>query len=157
MAVRADASGESSTTSTSTPTPSWESALWTARTTLSGRRKVGTTTETFSTRLDNRCVEGCATVHFMTNWTRRALAAALLVALAFATAVAARSFAAALADFRPRRDAIPAPDLPDLRQAVFSSGTASIHGWAAPPRNGASIVLLHGSGADRRQMLPQAR
>jgi alpha-beta hydrolase superfamily lysophospholipase len=54
----------------------------------------------------------------------------------------------------------PAPTAPfaDLRDAAFASqdGT-SIRGWWVPPRNGAAVILCHGSGADRAQLLPEAR
>jgi uncharacterized protein len=40
---------------------------------------------------------------------------------------------------------------------LVSSHRDSIAAWHLPSRNGAAIVMVHGSGADRRQLLPAAR
>ena len=42
-----------------------------------------------------------------------------------------------------------------LRSIAF--GSPVIRGWLLPPRNGTTVILLHGAGATRTQMLPEAR
>jgi pimeloyl-ACP methyl ester carboxylesterase len=36
-------------------------------------------------------------------------------------------------------------------------GTPRVRGWYVPPRNHATVILTHGAGADRAQVLPEAR
>lgn len=73
----------------------------------------------------------------------------------------ARAAASELADFHPTRRAIPLPTDADalaLRPVTFAvPGSGPIHGWYAPTHNGAAVILLHGSGSDRRQVLGVAR
>jgi predicted alpha/beta hydrolase len=41
--------------------------------------------------------------------------------------------------------------------AFRTSDGLTIRGWYVPPRNGAAVVLVHGSGGDRRGPVPHAR
>lgn len=71
-----------------------------------------------------------------------------------------RAFRASAAEFhRRRRQAGPVPaDLPGAEPVEFPSldGTR-IQGWSVRSANRATVLLLHGSEADRRQLLPEAR
>jgi dipeptidyl aminopeptidase/acylaminoacyl peptidase len=80
---------------------------------------------------------------------------------AVATRESVRVFARERAVFHPRQGAVVSParsaDFTALSDVAFTSPDgARLHGWLVPPRNGALVILLHGSQADRRQMLPQA-
>jgi len=96
---------------------------------------------------------------------RAALSGAVLLAAGALAAGDARRFVGAawseLAVFRPRRGPVPLP--PDaaalgLRPVTLPvDGVGTVRGWYAPARNGAAVVLAHGSGADRRQGLGVAR
>ncbi len=63
--------------------------------------------------------------------------------------------------FRPAHAAVPRP--PDaaalgLRDVALPvAGVGTVRGWYAPSRNGAAVVLAHGSGGDRREVLDAAR
>jgi uncharacterized protein len=46
--------------------------------------------------------------------------------------------------------------LTGLRDVAFGDSTAPVHGWMVPSRNGSVVILLHGAGANRAQMLPEA-
>ena len=64
--------------------------------------------------------------------------------------------------FRPLRGPVLPPpaceELEGLRDVTFLAASgAAIKGWAVPTRNGAVIVMTHGSEADRSQLLPEAR
>lgn len=94
----------------------------------------------------------------------RLIVAASAVALGlalFALLIGARAFRMEAASFHPERGpvALPAdPLLRGLRPVAFHSddGTA-LAGWYLPSRTGAAVLLLHGSEADRTQLLPEAR
>jgi pimeloyl-ACP methyl ester carboxylesterase len=63
------------------------------------------------------------------------------------------------ADFRPPRGRVPHPAggaMAGLVDIDLHTTGAEIHGWYLASRSGALIVLLHGTGADRRQLLPEA-
>lgn len=48
--------------------------------------------------------------------------------------------------------------IPDLRDAEFQiDGTKRIRAWFVPAKNGATVVMLHGSTANREQLVPEAR
>ncbi len=92
------------------------------------------------------------------------LGTALLTAAAAAARAATRMAGAAaseLAEFRPQRSRVPLPTdagalgLQPVRVPV--PGAAAISGWYVPTRNGAAVVLAHGSGGDRREVLDVAR
>jgi uncharacterized protein len=85
----------------------------------------------------------------------RLLASLLAAALAFPAAVATRALVAARREFHPRQGPLPAPPDPALGAVSFSAGGATLRGWLRTGTNGAAIVLLHGSEADRRQMLAE--
>lgn len=87
------------------------------------------------------------------------LTVALLAALAVLGlgTIALRSFLFERASFHPPRGPAPRPvasELAALRDATFGNG---LRGWYLPSRNGAAVVLLHGSSGDRRDLLEEAR
>ncbi len=95
----------------------------------------------------------------------RAVAACLVGAVAAtalgAIAVAVRAARAELRTFEPTHYAVPLPPEPWLARAVDVKLTTAngdaMSGWRLPSDNGAAVVLVHGSFADRRQLLPEAR
>ena len=91
----------------------------------------------------------------------KALLLAGLLALAAGAAVAVRAWRKARAEFQPARHAVPRPKqsagLEGLVDVSFASQDGAVlRGWYCPSRNRAAVVLVHGSEADRRQMLPDA-
>ncbi|MBS2032791.1 MAG: alpha/beta fold hydrolase [Deltaproteobacteria bacterium] len=91
-------------------------------------------------------------------WRRRVALAVALGAPLFALAIGARTFRRELAYYRPKRRAIARPTsgaLAHARDFRFGRGD-TLRGWFVPPRNGAAVIFLHGSGADRTQLLPEA-
>ena len=95
----------------------------------------------------------------------RALVCGLLAVVAAAAvaaiAIAARAARAELRTFEPTHYAVPRPAEAWLARAVdVHLATAKgvvMSGWRLPSDNGAAVVLVHGSFADRRQLLPEAR
>ena len=96
---------------------------------------------------------------------RRALLACVAGVVATATlaaaAIALRTARAELHSLEPTHYAVPRPT-----EAWFAGATdvhlttdsgVAMSGWRLPSSNGAAVVLVHGSFADRRQLLPQAR
>lgn len=86
--------------------------------------------------------------------------ATLVAALASSTAaIAARSTRTALRDLHPPRQSVE-HDLAargGFEEVTFRSADGvTLRGWYRPPRNGALILLAHGWGASRTQMLPAA-
>lgn len=77
-------------------------------------------------------------------------------------AVAVRAYSAELADFRSSNHPVSRPPglkgLDLLEDVSFRAGDNRIVGWYQPPAKpkGPVVVLLHGSGADRTQVVPQA-
>src|SRR5947209_19579580 len=62
-------------------------------------------------------------------------------------------------DFHPRRSAMVRPEgaPAELSEVAFESSDGSaLRGWWLPSRNGAAVVFVHGSSADRRGLYPQA-
>ena len=97
------------------------------------------------------------------TWRQSTLALGALFAFglcAGAALLAVRAFRAEWRDFHPRRGPVPlpAPPLAGLSAVSFPSadGTA-LKGWLVPSRNGAAVLLAHGTDADRRALLPEAR
>lgn len=92
---------------------------------------------------------------------------AAFAALAFLIVVAIPGRRAALATwselgaFRPRPHRVPLPaDAAriGLRDVAFATAEGTrLRGWYAPARNRAAVLLVHGSGGDRRQLLDEAR
>lgn len=83
-----------------------------------------------------------------------------LVVLASAGVVALRSYRSEAAIFRPSRHAVASagPLLAGSAHVTFRTPRGTrIVGWYVPSQRGAAIVLTHGSGADRTQMLDEAR
>jgi len=82
--------------------------------------------------------------------------------LAAASTVAFRAWSGASRDFRPeRRRPVTWPvDRPavDGRMdfEVRAANGHAVRGWYLPSRNGVAVVLVHGRGADRRQLLGEA-
>ncbi len=85
---------------------------------------------------------------------------AIVVALVLAGTIAIRAYRRRLAELRPPRHPVGrlpmTPALEDLEEVASLAGPHSIRGWYQSPRNGALIILGHGSGANRSQLLPQA-
>jgi uncharacterized protein len=83
----------------------------------------------------------------------------LLVLLLGIALIAFRSYRREAASFEPHHYEIPlnaAVGLPDPREVAFEAMTGTIKGWYSRSTNGAAIVLVHGSGADRRAVLGEA-
>jgi pimeloyl-ACP methyl ester carboxylesterase len=83
-----------------------------------------------------------------------------LVALAPVAWIAGRAWLTAAKEFHPQRHAVPwpasLPDVPDRQ--VLSLATAEgdrLRAWYLPSHNGAAVVLVHGTEADRAQLLPE--
>lgn len=73
--------------------------------------------------------------------------------------IALRSYQREASFYVPRQYEVPfeeASDLPAPETVTFQGSTGDIEGWYQPSTNGATIVLLHGSGGDRRGVLPEA-
>jgi pimeloyl-ACP methyl ester carboxylesterase len=95
----------------------------------------------------------------------RALAACLVAAVAAtalgATAIAVRAVRAELRTFEPTHYEVPRPAEEWLARAVdvhlATTKGVAMSGWRLPSKNGAAVVLVHGSFADRRQLLPEAQ
>lgn len=91
---------------------------------------------------------------------RALLAAALSLPALLVAAKMVRVYRAAQVEFAlPSRPVGPPPsDLRDAESVTFPSRDgAQLRGWWVPPTGGATIILLHGSEDDRRQLLPEAR
>lgn len=83
----------------------------------------------------------------------------LLVLLLAITLIGFRSYRREAASYEPHRYQIPldeAVGLPDPREVAFEAITGTVKGWYSRSTNGAAIVLVHGSGADRRAVLGEA-
>ncbi len=97
----------------------------------------------------------------MSPWLRRAAAGTASLLGAFAVLQAAHAALAEATVFRPRRGPVARPPnlarLPLLRDVAFVSGGATMRGWFVPSRNGAAIVLVHGSGGDRGHVAAEAQ
>lgn len=91
---------------------------------------------------------------------RWAVAASAVVFPLPALLIAARSYRAEKALFFPARAPLRVSaaeaGLRDL-QSVELGGPHKVRGWYVPPKNGAAVVLLHGAGGDRAQLLVEAR
>jgi pimeloyl-ACP methyl ester carboxylesterase len=93
---------------------------------------------------------------------RRKSLAGMLAALALSTAFVAGRAARSevLADFRPARTHPVAPShgaLASVEAVTFPDPAGNaIVGWWLASKNGAAVVFLHGTGADRTQLVPQA-
>ena len=91
---------------------------------------------------------------------RKALIFLLATTALVALLQMARAFRMSAGEFHPARERIgpPPPGLPGAATvAIPSRAAVRLAAWWVPSRNGATIVLLHGSGGDRRQMLPEAQ
>jgi alpha-beta hydrolase superfamily lysophospholipase len=86
----------------------------------------------------------------------------LLLAFAFAALVSVRAIYHELqSDFTPDRRPIAIPadkDLNGIRVVnLATAGEPPLTAFFRPPANGRIVVLVHGTGADRSQLLPEAR
>jgi pimeloyl-ACP methyl ester carboxylesterase len=93
---------------------------------------------------------------------RSGLIFAVLLALAFAVLVSLRAISYELqSDFHADRRPIVAPvdkDLEGIRVVNLAAAcTPPLTAFFRPPANGRLVILLHGTGADRSQLLPEAR
>ncbi len=82
------------------------------------------------------------------------------VVLVLASAVAIRTYRFERSAITANRHSVSRPEAPELRDVEDVEfrvpGEASIRGWFLSSRNGATVLLTHGSGADRAQVAPQA-
>ena len=89
------------------------------------------------------------------------VALGVLLALGLAAAArAARAWHVEWRSFHPRREPVPPPEpaLEGLSVVSFPSGDGNqLKAWLVPSRNGAAVLFAHGSEADRRALLPEAR
>jgi dipeptidyl aminopeptidase/acylaminoacyl peptidase len=92
-----------------------------------------------------------------------ALAALGIAAFLLALRIAVRSYLDERADFvrTPAAQISRHPELTGialLREISFGPPDGPrVAGWYAPPRNGAAIVLVHGTGAERSSLLPESQ
>lgn len=98
----------------------------------------------------------------MTRKLRTALVLAAAAALLFAVAVAWRSWKAAAREFHPPRRApvswpAGAPEVARQDEQFVSGEGDAIRAWFVPSRNGAAVVMVHGTEADRSQLAPEIR
>lgn len=93
--------------------------------------------------------------------TTRIILIALALGAALLLAFGGRAAYSELhSDFFAPRQPVPdliVVDLPDARASEFRTPLADIRGWYAPTRNGAAIVLVHGTGGNRMGTLTEAR
>jgi uncharacterized protein len=86
----------------------------------------------------------------------------LLVFAAVVLERAGRIFWIERSALKPQRGSLDLPidsaGVPGIRAVRFPTFTGdSLAGWYVPPRHGATVILLHGTGADRSSMLPELR
>lgn len=89
------------------------------------------------------------------------IAVLLGAAATVALVKAARVVWSVRASLHPRRGPVSRRELPkSLASAtemnVAAANGAIVSGWYVPPRNGAAVVFVHGTSADRRQLRPEA-
>ena len=91
---------------------------------------------------------------------RLILVIGLFLIAAFALAIGGHAAIGELqADFRRRPVRMRKPSEGGLARAhdvEFPAGAAQIHAWYVPPRNGALVVLVHGTGGNRAQLSHEA-
>ena len=91
----------------------------------------------------------------VTSWLRRASIAAIALGLLAAAFIGGHSAWLAHQSLHPARG--PAPtDVPGESVTFRGANGVSLAGSWLPSRNGAALVLAHGLGADRRQLLAEA-
>jgi fermentation-respiration switch protein FrsA (DUF1100 family) len=93
---------------------------------------------------------------------RGLLAALVAVAALFAGSVAVRSAQGELRSLEPSPHPVPRPSNDPWLAAASDVALTTpsgivMRGWHFASRNGAAVVLVHGSDADRTQLLPEAR
>lgn len=97
----------------------------------------------------------------MNRWFKRASGGAILLAGAFVALRAARAMRSEASSFYPRRGPVARPpalaDLPQVRDVAFVSSGLTVRGWFIPSRNGAAVVLAHGSSGDRSHVAKEGR
>jgi pimeloyl-ACP methyl ester carboxylesterase len=98
----------------------------------------------------------------LTVWLKLAAGAAFVASGTLVGIQAIRAARVELASFRPRRGPVERPavlaGLDRLGDVSFSTSTGVvIRGWYISSRNGAVVVLTHGSNSDRAQLATEAR
>src|SRR5579871_6685277 len=93
---------------------------------------------------------------------RRSMLFLGLSIVGFCAVIAIRSSRAALQMLHPPRKSVlwpsPSSDLATLTAVAFTtSDHLTLRGWYIPSRNHAAVILTHGFGTDRTQMLFEAR
>lgn len=58
---------------------------------------------------------------------------------------------------RPLTLSLEQSGIANIEAVEFESSAGILGGWYAPPRNGATIILCHGAGGDRTQLLAEAK
>lgn len=85
------------------------------------------------------------------------LAVPLLGAAGAAAMIGWRAYRAETDLFFPARAPLSSTADAAVIAGLVDVDLAGTRGWYAPARNGIAVVLLHGAGADRAQLLPEAR
>src|SRR4051794_15993395 len=101
----------------------------------------------------------------MARMKKRTVAAVLVAPLLVFAWQAYRSARSELAAFNPPRGPVARPDsldglddMHDVRVVVpAADGAFAVCGWWVPSRNGAAVLLAHGSWGTRADMLGEAR
>src|SRR5258708_16852703 len=89
---------------------------------------------------------------------RAVFLALLALVLGLVGLKAARTFYGELHDYFPRHGPVPLPTpVPQgMKEVAFPSADGTpLRGWMLPSRNGAAVIFIHGSAADRRALLPE--
>lgn len=90
---------------------------------------------------------------------RRAAAAAIVAVAALTSTIAYRSWSFAQRQLYPPRLAVPpAPAIAGLAPARFADPNGvALEGWWVASKNRAAVVLVHGHGSNRAQLLPELK
>jgi pimeloyl-ACP methyl ester carboxylesterase len=101
---------------------------------------------------------------FRLRWTLAGIFAAFLIAcVGLAALIAVRNYRAARSQIEadPPSPLLKDPrsaGLPDLQAAAFATPQGlRIAGWYVPSKNGAAVIVTHGTNSDRSTMLPEIR
>jgi uncharacterized protein len=92
---------------------------------------------------------------------KRGLLVAALLSSAFVAVALRAAYHEFQSDFTPSRQPLTLPadkDLEGIRTVnLAAAGAPALTAFFRPPSNGRIVILLHGTGADRTQLLPEAR
>ena len=85
--------------------------------------------------------------------------ACLLGLAALTLLVALRAYRSEMISLRPERRTVSRPSVPELaglETVELSGGEGAVRGWYQVSRNGALVLLVHGLGGDRSELVPHA-